>query len=347
MEPLSSIQQAMAFAWWVALGVCVLLYIALDGADLGAGIFSLFVDDEHERGAIMASMAGTWDMNETWLVVAGGILFATFPAVYGSTFSYLFIPLALALWAIMTRAVAMELRHLAHRTRRFTDLAFGLSSLATTFFGGVAIGAVLHGYVLTPEPGHTPTYAGGALSFISPFSIWTGVASVVAVTLAGVLYVRARFEKGEPIREQAARWTQAAFYVALVAVVVTVAWSAVEFPWAASKWFSSSAWVWALFLIGAVYAIVQMRRATTQDRDVAALLWYHAGAVVMGVAMMATLYPWLVPNDWTIFSGASPQLSLTSFTLAMGSFLPVMFTYNAYQIWVFRGRLSKFHGYHH
>ena len=153
----------MTFAWWVAMCVCVLLYIALDGSDLGAGIFSLFVRDEHERGAIMASMSGTWDMNETWLVVAGGILFATFPAVYGSAFAFLMLPLAFALWGIMTRAVSLEYRHLAHRTKRFTDLAFGLSSLGVTFFGGMAVGAVLQGYKQTQEPGRLPAFSGGAV----------------------------------------------------------------------------------------------------------------------------------------------------------------------------------------
>ncbi|TMV73380.1 cytochrome d ubiquinol oxidase subunit II, partial [Thioclava sp. BHET1] len=101
MDMLNYTQQFLAVAWWIALCISVLLYIALDGADLGAGIFSLFVTDEDERGAIMSAMAGTWDANETWLIVAGGILFGTFPFVYGSSFSYLMVPLAFVLWGIM------------------------------------------------------------------------------------------------------------------------------------------------------------------------------------------------------------------------------------------------------
>ncbi|MBU2737514.1 cytochrome d ubiquinol oxidase subunit II, partial [Acidithiobacillus concretivorus] len=68
------IVSALSTWWWMILGLMFLLYIALDGADLGAGIFALFSKDEEERGAIMASMAGFWDGNETWLVVAGGVL---------------------------------------------------------------------------------------------------------------------------------------------------------------------------------------------------------------------------------------------------------------------------------
>jgi cytochrome bd ubiquinol oxidase subunit II len=87
MDGLTQIQAIITFAWWIALSLSVVLYVILDGADLGAGVFSLFVRNPHERGAIMSAMAGTWDANETWLIVAGGVLFATFPFVYGSAFS--------------------------------------------------------------------------------------------------------------------------------------------------------------------------------------------------------------------------------------------------------------------
>ena len=75
------LQSVLAVGWWVdgrLLASCA--YIILDGADLGAGIFSLCrVPTREERGAIMEAMAGTWDANETWLIVAGGVLFGSFP----------------------------------------------------------------------------------------------------------------------------------------------------------------------------------------------------------------------------------------------------------------------------
>ncbi|MBB5373380.1 cytochrome d ubiquinol oxidase subunit II [Acidocella aromatica] len=347
MNGLTQIQSLVTFAWWIALDFSVLLYVLLDGADLGAGIFSLFVRSEHERGAIMSAMAGTWDANETWLIVAGGVLFGTFPFVYGSAFPYLMVPLALALWGMITRAVALEFRHLAEaRWQRFSDIAFGVSSLVTAFFGGMAVGAVLQGFPLTNTPGTVPTYVGGPWRFISPFSLWTGVAAVVAVTLSGVLFIRARFEKAEPIRQQAAAWTNRIFYLALAAVVITLAASAELFPWAARKWLGPDAALWALVPLAVVFAAVQMRRAVAHDRDLAAILWLNLGVAIMAGAMMATIYPWLIPGTWTIYSGASPAVSLFTFTLAMGGFFPIMLMYNAYQLWVFRARVSALAAYH-
>src|ERR1700733_3554552 len=143
MDGLTQIQSIVTFAWWIAFALSVVLYVVLDGADLGAGVFSLFVRSKDERGAIMSAMAGTWDANETWLIVAGGVLFAMFPFVYGSAFSYLIVPLALALWGMIIRAVSLEFRHMADpHWRGLLDFGFGVSSLAVAFFGGMALGAV-------------------------------------------------------------------------------------------------------------------------------------------------------------------------------------------------------------
>jgi cytochrome d ubiquinol oxidase subunit II len=341
MDELTHAQSVVTFAWWMVLAMSVLLYIVLDGADLGAGVFSLFVRNPHERGAIMASMAGTWDANETWLVVGGGVLFGTFPFVYGSLFSYLMVPLALALWGIITRAVALEFRHLAEaRWQRFSEFAFGASSLAVAFFGGMAFGAVLQGFPLTHESGEVPTYVGGALRFISPFSIWTGIAAVIGVTLAGVLFVRWRFERDEPIRHHAEQWADVLFYLGLAAVVVTLVFSASIFPWAAGKWLGPHWWIWGLVLVAVVVSASKMRTAFRRHYDFRAILWLNLAIAIMAVSLMATVYPWLVPGTWTLYTGVTPAVSLFTFTLTMGGFFPVMLMYNAYQFWVFRARIS-------
>ena len=347
MNELTQVQSLVTFAWWLALDLSVLLYVMLDGADLGAGIFSLFVRAEHERGAIMSAMAGTWDANETWLIVAGGVLFGTFPFVYGSSFAYLMVPLMLALWGMITRAVALEFRHLAEaRWQRFSDIAFGLSSLAVAFFGGLAVGAVLQGFPLTHNPGEVPSYTGGPLRCFTPFSVWTGIAAVIAVTLSGVLFIRARFETQEPIRRQAAHWTNFVFFLALAAVGITIVLSAILFPWAAQKWLGPDKWIWGLVLLAVIFSTVRMRLSARAERDLAAILWLNLTIALMAGAMLATLYPWLIPGTWTIYAGASPAVSLFTFTLAMSGFFPVMLMYNAYQIWVFRARVSALAAYH-
>jgi cytochrome d ubiquinol oxidase subunit II len=229
------------------------------------------------------------------------------------------VPLVFVLWGILTRAVALEFRHLASpRSRRFTDWAFGLSSLTVTFFGGMCVGALLEGFPLTSDPNGLPTYVGGALRFVSPFSVWTGVAAVSAVSLSGGLFVRARFEPGEPVRKHAAAWTRAVFFFAVAAVPVTTLWIAVAFPWAGRVWFGPYFWAWWLIPVAAIGTSFLMRDAWMRERDLAALLWLDLTIVIMA----------------------------GTFFFTVAGLFPVMLMYNWYQIWVFRARIAKLASYH-
>ena len=93
-------------------------------------------------------------------------------------------------------------------------------------------------------------------------------------------------------------------------------------------------------------AAVKMRAAANRDQDLKALIWFVVALAIMAISFMATMYPWIVPGTWTIYSGASPSVSLFTFTLAMGGFIPIMIMYNAYQIWVFRHRISALAAHH-
>lgn len=61
--------------FWVALlAISILIYLLLDGFDLGVGILFLLPNSEPRRQAMLGAIAPFWDGNETWLVVTGVIL---------------------------------------------------------------------------------------------------------------------------------------------------------------------------------------------------------------------------------------------------------------------------------
>jgi len=96
--------------FWVAiLAVSILLYVLLDGFDLGVGILFGRTGDETKRRAMLSAVAPIWDGNETWLVVAGVVLWGAFPVVYATLFSAFYLPLLLMLAGLILRGVAFDL----------------------------------------------------------------------------------------------------------------------------------------------------------------------------------------------------------------------------------------------
>jgi len=70
--------------WVFVLAVATLLYVLLDGFDLGVGMLFGLTRDEARRRAMLSAVAPIWDGNETWLVVVGVVLWGAFPVIYAT-----------------------------------------------------------------------------------------------------------------------------------------------------------------------------------------------------------------------------------------------------------------------
>ena len=124
----------------------VLMYVVMDGFDLGVGLLYPFVSGSHDRDIMMDSITPTWDGNETWLVFAGIMMFAIFPMAYAIILSALYIPIILMLFGLILRGVSLELRpKSSEQKKKVWDKVFLLGSLMATFSQGVVLGALLEG----------------------------------------------------------------------------------------------------------------------------------------------------------------------------------------------------------
>src|SRR5712671_2829994 len=88
---------AMVMFWVLLLAVSILLYVLLDGADLGVGMLFGLTQGEARRRVMLKAVSPIWDGNETWLVVTGVILWGAFPLVYATLLSAFYLPLFLIL----------------------------------------------------------------------------------------------------------------------------------------------------------------------------------------------------------------------------------------------------------
>ena len=70
--------EALPLFFVSAMGLSLLLYVILDGFDLGVGMLLPFGNDA-EKDTMIASIGPFWDANETWIVMGVGVLLIAFP----------------------------------------------------------------------------------------------------------------------------------------------------------------------------------------------------------------------------------------------------------------------------
>src|ERR1700689_3214611 len=89
--------------WVLIIGFGLMMYVVMDGFDLGIGILFPFVPDRNERDIMVNTVAPVWDGNETWLVLGGAGMLAAFPLAYSVLLSALYFPLVLMLLGLILR----------------------------------------------------------------------------------------------------------------------------------------------------------------------------------------------------------------------------------------------------
>ena len=130
--------------WAAVIGIAVVMYVLLDGFDLGIGILFPFTQNESERDQMTRSIAPYWDGNETWLVLGGAGLFVAFPKAYAVIMPAFYLPVIVMLLALVFRGIAFEFRHVS-RSKTGWNFAFAAGSTLATFAQGVILGSLIQG----------------------------------------------------------------------------------------------------------------------------------------------------------------------------------------------------------
>ena len=136
----------LSMIWAMIIAFAVIMYVLMDGFDLGVGMLFPFAPDEDARDVMMNSVAPVWDGNETWLVLGGAGLLGAFPLVYSILLPALYIGVFLMLAGLIFRGVAFEFRFKAKTSRYLWNWAFAGGSYLAAFAQGVVVGSYIQGY---------------------------------------------------------------------------------------------------------------------------------------------------------------------------------------------------------
>ena len=322
----------MILFWVGVLALTTLLYVLLDGFDLGVGILFGLARDETDRRRMLAAISPVWDGNETWLVLTATILFGAFPRIYATLLSAFYLPLILMLGALILRGVAFEFRAKALFARWIWDVAFAGGSLVATFIQGMTIGALAAG--LPMQDGH---YAGGTWGWFSPFACLCGIGLCFGYALLGAGWLVA---KGEGVLRDRA-------YAALPRLTAGVfGFLAIAFIYALvlnlrimDRWLERP-YLIVFPAIGA-YAAFQLVRGIELRDD---LRPFRMTALIFGSAfatLAISFWPYMIPFAVTIDEAAAPASSLDFMFWGAGLVvLPLTLGYTAVVYRVFRGKAT-------
>lgn len=330
----------LAFIFAAVIALAVLLYVIVDGFDLGLGILFPFFPEEEDRRRMMNSIAHVWDGNETWLVAGGGGLLAGFPLAYGIIFSALYAPIIAMVLALIFRGVAFEFRYRSRRNRHLWDLGFAVGSIVAALAQGITLGALVQGI-----PVANRAYAGGWWDWLTPFSLLTGIALVVGYALLGATWLIMKTE-GD-LQNRAYEWAYRAGIGTLIGIGLVSLATPFLNPIYMERWFSWPAVLYTfpvpLLVILVAYILYKSLIERREYAPFAAAIGlFFLSYVGLGISF----YPYLVPTEITIWDAAAPDSSLAFVLLGAAVLLPLIIVYTAYSYWVFRGKVSAEGGYH-
>ncbi|PPF12916.1 cytochrome d ubiquinol oxidase subunit II [Rathayibacter sp. AY1E8] len=326
----------LAVLWFWIVAFFFIGYFVLDGFDFGVGMSLPFLGrDDTDRRVLINTIGPVWDLNETWVIVAGAALFAAFPEWYATLFSGFYLPLLLILLALIARGVSFEYRHQrpeAQWKRRF-DTMIVVGSAVPAFLWGVAFANIVQGVPMDADHNFTGT----VLDLLNPYALLGGATTLLLFFTHGVVFVALKTE-GE-IRERARRLATRAGLLTVVVAAVFLAWTNLGQGSTASWALSAGA---AATLVGGWLAITRGR----EGRAFALL----AGTIALAVlALFATLFPAVMPASnvpaygLTIENASSTPYTLTVMSWTALVFVPLIVGYQAWTYWIFRKRISRAH----
>ena len=317
--------------YMAAMGLALLIYVILDGYDLGVGIL-LPLASEEEKDVMVASIGPFWDANETWIVLGVGILLIAFPLAHGIVLSHLYLPVTIMLMSLILRGVAFDLRVKAGDHRR--------ALWNRAFFAGSLIASMAQGWML-----------GAYVTGLSDDTTSVLFSVLIALTLPALYVVLGcgwlNMKTEGPLLRKSHSWAGRAIWpMGLGLALISVATPLVS-PEIAAKWFSLPNALWLapipLLTLASFVGIVVALRASTEQ--LAAAPWRLFGLTVV-ICLMASLglayslFPHIIIGQMTIWE-ASASVSSLLFTLAgVALTLPMILGYTFVVYRIFHGKAT-------
>ncbi|MFN0303823.1 MAG: cytochrome d ubiquinol oxidase subunit II [Burkholderiales bacterium] len=325
----------LPLAFFAIMGLAMLVYVVLDGYDLGVGTL-LRAAGDREKDTMIASIGPFWDANETWLVLGVGVLLVAFPAAHGVILTALYLPVALMLVALTLRGVAFDFRVKARAEQK--------PLWNTAFHAGSVLASLAQGYMLG-------LWVIGFRSgwWANAFAVLIAICLLGTYALLGAGWLIIKTEGA--LQLKAVRWARTSLWLTALGIIAISAATPLLSPAIFDRWFSLPYVVLLAPLPLStllLFFIVErsLRRLPRQLEQGSAYGDWVPFTGAVGIVLLAfcglaySLFPWLVVDRLTIWSAASSPESLLIIFAGACVVLPVIGGYTVFSYWVFRGKAT-------
>lgn len=325
--------------WFFLWGLLWAVFFITDGFDLGIGTMLPFLaKSETDRRVMIDTIGPLWNGNEVWLITAGGVTFAAFPAVYAVMFSSLYAPLLLVLFALILRGVSFEFRVNveSESSKKLWDFFIFIGSVGPAILFGVAFANIFKGLSFD-EAG----YHGNLLLLLNPYGILGGILFLLFFLQHGALWLSAKTTGS--LQDRAASAANL-FWPLLLAVTVI---------FLVASWFSTKLYhnylenpLWLAVLVVAVVALIGIKVFLVKKRYFTA--WFSSALTIASATFFCIigLHPNLLPSSidmrysLTAHNASSSPLTLTIMLVVVSIVIPVVIAYQVWAYFIFKDKIS-------
>ncbi|WP_414443135.1 cytochrome d ubiquinol oxidase subunit II [Burkholderia sp. 22PA0106] len=357
--------------WWVLIGTLLIGFALTDGFDMGATALLPFLGKtDDERRIVINTVGATWEGNQTWLITAGGAMFAAWPMVYAASFSGFYFAMLLVLFALFFRPVGFDYRSKRSdpRWRAGWDWGLFIGGFVPALVFGVAFGNLLQGVPFSFDSDLRVTYTGSFWALLNPFALLCGLVSLTMLVAHGAAFIRMKTDG--IIARRAARALRIAAIVAIVLFALAGALictsiggyqitQAAPFDTVANpllKQVAAGHGLWltnyhtypwmtiapAIAFLGGVLAALL---ACSRFEKTA---FMSTSLLIIGVILTAgfSMFPFIMPSSLdprsslTVWDSTSSHLTLGVMLGAVIVFLPLILLYTSWVYRVLRGKIT-------
>jgi len=323
----------LILTWATIISLIIMMYVLLDGFDLGVGILFPWIKQSEHRDIMMSTVVPVWDGNETWLVFGAAALYAAFPMAYSILLPTLYMPIMILLVALIFRGVAFEFRFKAQRSQFIWDIAFAAGSILAAFIQGIILGAFVKGYGLHLPLSHS------AYHWFTPFTVFTGLAVVCGYALLGATWLIVKTDG--ILQERMFKIAKALLAVVVFFLVTVSVWTPIIEPQIMQRWFSLPNFLYLsplplLTILIVFYNFYCLAKKKEKLPFILTMILF----VCSYIGFCISAWPYIVPHALSVWDAAAPPSTLIFILVGAGILLPILLIYTIYSYHVFRGKVK-------